>query len=166
MRTSRLSCRPGGRLDLFLQAFAPARAQRSKSAANSGTATPAAKGRCRAVDQTQKPRWRTVDMKVDRPSASSPITPEVTEDSTESNRRRRDSICRVLFQKRVALALELPGHLIEERPSIAISSSPAPRRPARRDRPAPTRCAAPASRPTGRDSRSANHSPARSRQGS
>jgi hypothetical protein len=60
----------------------------------------------------QQPFGRAVD-EGHAPSASSPTTPEVTEDSTESNSRRRRSIWRVFSSKRVALALQLPGHLVE-----------------------------------------------------
>ena len=53
-------------------------------------------------------------MKSMRPCASRPMTPEVTELSTISNRRRRFLGCGVLFDQRVALRRKLPRHLVEE----------------------------------------------------
>ena len=49
-----------------------------------------------------------------RPSASRPITPAVTFDSTESNRRRRSSVRSWLSISASTLTFQLPGHLVEK----------------------------------------------------
>jgi hypothetical protein len=96
------------------------------------------------------PRSRMAErfMKSIRPSAFRPITPAVTGQHRIEQPPPRLGRC-VLFDQRVALALQLPRHLVEQLPQhrdLVIARSSATRTSRS---PCPTRCAAPAKPPHG-----------------
>ena len=158
MRTSRLSCRPS-RLTRSSSCVTsrPSPTMRSNNGPNSGTATWI--GTLRRVSSHPKSRRPERFTKVTAPCASSPTTPEVTELSTLSNRRWRRSIWAVLSKSVSRCTFSCRVIWLKYRPNMAISSSPSSSLTVTSKSPAPTRCAAPVERPTGRDSRSANHKP-------
>ena len=88
-----------------------------------------------AVLELQEPLGGAVDEGRHVPSASSPTTPAVTEDSTESNRRRRRSICRLWPEASSRCAFSCRVIWLKIRPSSRSRRRQPPRGPARRDRP-------------------------------
>jgi hypothetical protein len=94
-----------------------------------------------------------------RPSPSRPMTPAVTPESTESNRRRRRSVSSLAAIELVALGLHLRGHVVEGGAEHAISSWLSSTRTRTSRSPCPTRSAAARGGRPAWARRSANHRP-------
>ena len=159
MRTSRFSCLPL-RVSRISSCATSARELRSRSnrGPNSGIATEMWAA-CPPDSGSARSRSAERLTKVTRPSSLSPTTPAVTEESTESNSRRRASIWRLFSKSASRWRLSWRVIWLKIRPSMAISSSPSSSVTCTSRSPEPTLCAAPASRPTGPESRPANHRP-------
>ena len=90
------------------------------------------------------------------PFEDNPITPAVTLDNTLSNNLLLRSVISLAVIKSSRWRFTCLVILLKTLLSMAISSSPASSITLTSKSPAPTRCAAPAKRPTGFDKRSAN----------
>ena len=131
---------------------------RCRRSANSGTASASACPAAAAGSRSSSVAAAAFIISI-RPAPSRPITPAVTPDSTESNSRRRRSVSSLAAISASRWPFTCRVISLKVRPSSAISSSPRSSRTRTSRSPCPTRSAAAASRPTGRDSRSANQSP-------